>query len=231
MAVVFITRSNLVIWFSGFIFFVKCIFGQMDITTVKIETTTEENLSYVPPVYPNEIEFHLFTSKYYTDQYVLINPNKTETYNHLFGKMYFLMHGWKEFPENTSWFYPITEILLKKFPHASVIHMDWRKQSNLFYNVSLYTIPKVSEFMGDFIAKIYVSNNKPKEIVLMGNSLGGQLISYVAKRFKNVTGKKSPESFLWILLGLFSTLLLQIKDLLKTMQKMLLLCTLIKYLV
>ncbi|KAK9892104.1 hypothetical protein WA026_018307 [Henosepilachna vigintioctopunctata] len=157
----------------GLLFFVECEYiidvDEPTTTTPNTPTTTTEmNTKIIPPVHPDEVTFFHFTSKFFTQRYRLLNPNKTETFSHMFGKITYT----------------------PKISYAHVVIVDWKKPASYHFNVTVKTGEVVGTMMVDLVSKIYTSNDKPKEITFVGNSLGGQLVALAAKLFYKTTGKK-----------------------------------------
>ncbi|XP_045476998.1 pancreatic triacylglycerol lipase-like isoform X2 [Harmonia axyridis] len=165
--------------------------GELNKAIFKVENGVVQGLAEVvgEPVNLEDVKFYLATSKNHK------NPDKVdyddpsdvaETSGHIF----FIIHGWTAHITD-SWVVDLTEVLLRKYPTAHVVQVDWSRPAGDAYPFSAFNTESVGEILASLSRKLVSDHNVPTEnIVLIGHSLGGQIAGWTGRKFHKFTGDK-----------------------------------------
>ncbi|XP_066253402.1 phospholipase A1-like [Euwallacea similis] len=96
-----------------------------------------------------------------------------------------LIHGWLE-NHKRSWYKAIAEEFLK-YNDCNVIEVDWEQPARLPYLHSSTITKDVGNLVGEFIASSKIS---PKNVHLIGHSLGSHVAGFAGKKVFQDTGMK-----------------------------------------
>ncbi|KAL3288193.1 hypothetical protein HHI36_002643 [Cryptolaemus montrouzieri] len=145
------------------------------------------------PVDIKDVHFFLHTGKDNGYPNNTINPLKPDEIAQTNGMIYVFIHGWTQSRNDTPWFRPLTEFLLKKHSDAHVVQVDWSKSAADAYPLAAFSTESVGNIIGNLVYKLVKDYNVPlQNILIIGHSLGGQITGWIGKRFFQLSGTKLP---------------------------------------
>lgn len=102
-------------------------------------------------------------------------------------KVIIVIHGWISNP-NT--FIPdMKDNYLERYD-CNLIMVDWRKLALKFYTTSICYVPKVAEFVANFLCSISEQFEiSLDDVHLVGHSLGGQMSGFIGQHTKRICNK------------------------------------------
>ncbi|KAI1290878.1 Pancreatic triacylglycerol lipase [Halotydeus destructor] len=135
-------------------------------------------LTCVMPISPGELEAQFLVYEPEGDEYVLdwdeINQEPAPSSD----KVAILVHGFFENPFNSVWMMRVMKAY--RGQGYTVVLVDWRKGNQLTYYQSLTNVRTVSMM----VAKIIMNWDISDRLLLVGFSLGGQIIGQAARMIK-----------------------------------------------
>lgn len=139
----------------------------------------------------DKVTYFLYSS---TDpqNYTVIDADNLERFRDTEDQIVFLIHGWTNSRES-QWLHDLKDAFLVRDSNSSVIIVDWKDPANQFYYVSSINTFDVSEHITKLLVNLYRNYGvNKKNFLLVGHSLGGQIIGFVGKLFLKETQEKLP---------------------------------------
>lgn len=97
------------------------------------------------PVDIKDVKFYLFTSNENDTDYV-VNPYSPKSISLTESNIFFFIHGWTQNKTSCPWYKPLTELMLKKYPNAHIVQVDWGKPAGDNFASAAFNTQGVGKF-------------------------------------------------------------------------------------
>ncbi|CAH1163329.1 unnamed protein product [Phaedon cochleariae] len=173
---------------------VQCLipdFLKADVFNIHRHAAVETRDLLHKPVTPENVTYYLYTSKN-PNKFIKLDPSDLEPLRNVSDKLVFLVHGWTSNRE-TAWYEDLKNAFLTTHPNYSIVEVDWSEPANQYYYVASINTYDVAKILVNVILDLNKNYSVSlDDVLLIGHSLGGQIIGFVGKDIIKVTGRKLP---------------------------------------
>lgn len=97
------------------------------------------------PVNISDVKYFLLTSKGGPDVIKKVDPFDPSKVAETEGNIFFFVHGWSQNRTACPWYKPLSQLLLKKYPDAHIVQVDWGKPAGDNYASAAIHVEKVGK--------------------------------------------------------------------------------------